>query len=139
MGEASAALRQLRPVTFRYKKPYDDGSKPIQYGLIAEEVAEVLPDLVVFNADGKPETVAYHLLPSFLLAEYQRQQTSVELQERGVEQLQQTVQLQAEQIERQQKIIQTQAEQMDVLRQDVDSLKALLARSLQGAAQHAQR
>jgi hypothetical protein len=94
---------------------------------------------VVFNADSQPETVAYHLLPSFLLAAYQRQQTSVESQERGLEQLQQTVKMQAEQIERQQMIIQTQAEQTDALRRDVDSLKALLARSLQGAAQHAQR
>ncbi len=38
---------QLRPVTFRYLKPYADGSKPIDYGLIAEEVAEVYPDLLV--------------------------------------------------------------------------------------------
>ena len=41
--------------------------KPVQYGLIAEEVAEVLPDLAVFNQDGSPETVKYHLLPSLLL------------------------------------------------------------------------
>ena len=34
---------RLRPVTFRYKKPFEDGSKPVQYGLIAEEVAEVYP------------------------------------------------------------------------------------------------
>jgi hypothetical protein len=41
MGDASSGLLRLRPVTFRYKKPFNDGSKPIQYGLIAEEVAEV--------------------------------------------------------------------------------------------------
>ena len=39
-------------MTFRYKKPYADGSKPIQYGLIAEEVAYVYPDLVVRGKDG---------------------------------------------------------------------------------------
>ena len=43
MGDATNGLMHLRPVTFRYKKPFDDGSKPIQYGLIAEEVAEVYP------------------------------------------------------------------------------------------------
>jgi hypothetical protein len=77
MGDVSATLTKLRPVTFRYKKPYADGAKPMQYGLIAEEVAEVLPDLAVFNADGQPETVKYHLLPSFLLAAYQEQHKTI--------------------------------------------------------------
>ena len=39
-------LLRLRPVTFHYKPQYDDGSHLLQYGLIAEEVAEVYPDLV---------------------------------------------------------------------------------------------
>lgn len=46
MGNASANLMRLRPVTYRYKQSFDDGSEPIQYGLIAEELAEVYPDLV---------------------------------------------------------------------------------------------
>lgn len=41
MGDSSSRLLELRPVTFRYKQRYADGSKPIDYGLIAEEVAEV--------------------------------------------------------------------------------------------------
>ena len=45
MADASSGLLRLRPVTVRYKKPYTDGSQPIQYGLIAEEVADVYPDL----------------------------------------------------------------------------------------------
>src|SRR5262249_11821532 len=44
MGTASSGLLRLRPVTFRYKKAYSDGSKPLDYGLIAEEVAAVFPD-----------------------------------------------------------------------------------------------
>jgi hypothetical protein len=44
-SEASSGLLRLRPVTFRYPQPFTDGSKPIEYGLIAEEVAEVYPDL----------------------------------------------------------------------------------------------
>jgi hypothetical protein len=80
MGDVNAALMKLRPVTFRYREPFADGGKPIQYGLIAEEVAEVLPDLAVFNHDGQPETVKYHLLPSFLLAAYQRQSETIRSQ-----------------------------------------------------------
>jgi len=73
-------LAKLRPVTFRYIKPYADGSKPIQYGLIAEEVAEAFPYLAVFNADGQPETVKYHLLPTFLLEGFQEQQRVIAAQ-----------------------------------------------------------
>ena len=65
-------LQQLRPVTFRYKKS-SDGKNPVQYGLIAEEVAEVFPDLAVLNEDGQPETVKYHLLAPLLLNEVQEQ------------------------------------------------------------------
>ena len=72
MADASAALNDLRAVTFRYKQAFDDGSKPIQFGLIAEEVAEVFPELVVFGEDGQPETVKYHLLSSLLLNEFQK-------------------------------------------------------------------
>jgi hypothetical protein len=78
MGEISETLQQLRPVVFRYQEPAADGSKPLQYGLIAEEVAEVMPELVVYDADGQPQTVKYHLLPALLLNELQRQQAEVE-------------------------------------------------------------
>ena len=73
-------LAKLRPVSFRYIKPYADGSKPIQYGLIAEEVAETFPYLAVFNEKGKPETVKYHLLPTFLLEGFQEQQRVIAAQ-----------------------------------------------------------
>ena len=73
MGEASNPLLKLRPVTFRYKEADEQGAHPLQYGLIAEEVAEVMPELVVRDEDGRPETVAYHTLSSLLLNEYQQQ------------------------------------------------------------------
>jgi hypothetical protein len=83
MGDASSGLMRLRPVTFRYQKPLADGSQPVQYGLIAEEVAEVYPDLVAHSADGKIETVKYQLLDPMLLNEVQRQQAEIqELRER---------------------------------------------------------
>jgi len=82
MGDASRGLMRLRPVTFRYRKPFADGSEPIQYGLIAEEVAEVYPDLVAHSADGQIETVKYQVLDAMLLNEVQRQQKQIrDLQE----------------------------------------------------------
>jgi len=73
MAGASDGLLRLRPVTFRYKKAEADGSKPLDYGLIAEEVAEVYPSLAVKGADGKIETVQYQKLTPMLLNEYQKQ------------------------------------------------------------------
>ena len=80
MGDTSSGLLRLRPVTFRYKKPYADGSQPIQYGLIAEEVAEVYPDLVAHSADGQIETVKYQVLDSMLLNELQKQNLTIAAQ-----------------------------------------------------------
>ena len=72
LGGIGQRLQHLRPVRFRYTKPFADGSTPVQYGLIAEEVAEVLPELVAYDADGQPATVMYHVLPSLLVEEVQR-------------------------------------------------------------------
>jgi hypothetical protein len=70
MGNASDKLMKLRPVTFRYKA---DSTGTEQYGLIAEEVEKVYPELVIDGADGKAETVAYQVLPAMLLNEVQKQ------------------------------------------------------------------
>jgi hypothetical protein len=74
MGAASRDLLGLRPVTFRYRQASSDGTRPRQYGLVAEEVAEVYPDLVAYDDDGQPSTVFYHVLPAMLLNELQRQE-----------------------------------------------------------------
>jgi hypothetical protein len=89
MGEATANLMRLRPVTFRYKKSFEDGSKPLQYGLIAEEVAEVYPDLVARSADGQIETVKYQVLDSMLLNEVQRQNAQLTAQTEEIRSLEQ--------------------------------------------------
>ena len=70
MAGESAKLMQLRPVTFRYKAHGPDGPK--QFGLIAEEVDQVMPELVARSKDGAIETVMYHELPAILLNEIQR-------------------------------------------------------------------
>jgi len=87
MGQASNRLLQLRPVKFRYKKPYENSDKPLEFGLIAEEVANVFPELVVLNEDNQPETVKYRLLSSLLLNELQKQNTSLKRQEGEVAKL----------------------------------------------------
>ena len=87
MDTASTDLMRLRPVTFRYQKPFADGSKPIQYGLIAEEVAEVYPGLVAVSADGQIETVKYQFLDSMLLNELQKEYRQVRQQAETIRQL----------------------------------------------------
>jgi Chaperone of endosialidase len=74
LGEDSRRLLGLRPVRFRYKPQHDDPSRPVQYGLVAEEVAAVFPELVYPGPDGAPYSVRYHLLSVLLLNELQRQE-----------------------------------------------------------------
>jgi hypothetical protein len=81
IGEESDGLMSLRPVAFRYK-PEIDPTGLTQYGLIAEEVADVYPDLVVYDRDGEPETVRYHLVNALLLNEVQKQHQTAEAQEK---------------------------------------------------------
>ncbi len=72
LGADADRVLALRPVSFRYKKPFVNGQRPVQYGLIAEEVEKVFPGLVVYGKDGKPETVKYQDLPTLLLGELER-------------------------------------------------------------------
>jgi hypothetical protein len=123
MASASDRLLQLRPVQFKYKKPNANGEKPIQYGLIAEEVAEVLPELVVNNKDGQPETVAYHLLPAMLLNELQKEHGQLTAQEKVIHE-------QAEQLAAAQAMIKEEKDQINAMQSkvsEVDALKARLA------------
>jgi hypothetical protein len=80
MGTHSRGLLQLRPVIFRYK---DDAQGERQYGLIAEEVAQVYPELVTRGASGEVEAVRYHEVIPMLLNEvqHQRRQLATQAQE----------------------------------------------------------
>jgi hypothetical protein len=73
MGDSSSKLLQLRPVTFLYKPEYDDGSHALQYGLIAEEVAKLYPEMVGYDKDGQPSSLKYQALTPMLLNEVQKQ------------------------------------------------------------------
>jgi hypothetical protein len=70
MAAASRKLDQLRPVTFKLKT---DANGTTQYGLIAEEVAKVYPELVIRNEDGRIDGVRYEELTPMLLNELQQQ------------------------------------------------------------------
>jgi hypothetical protein len=85
MGDATDGLMRLRPVRFRYLAHGDNA--PVQYGLIAEEVAEVYPELVARNKDGEVETVMYQFLAPMLLNEVQKQQKTIDRLEQRLEAL----------------------------------------------------
>jgi hypothetical protein len=77
MGGQSEKLFQLQPVTFAYK---DDAKATMHYGLIAEEVAAVYPELVTHTATGEVQTVKYQELIPMLLNELQRQRQEFQQQ-----------------------------------------------------------
>jgi Chaperone of endosialidase len=79
MGNASEALLALRPVTFHYKPELDKTCIP-QFGLVAEEVAKVNPDLVTRNAKGELSTVRYEAVNAMLLNEFIKEHKTVKEQ-----------------------------------------------------------
>jgi hypothetical protein len=83
IAEESDGLMRLRPVAFKYK---NDLAGTTQYGLIAEEVAEVYPNLVGYGRDGQLFTVYYHLINALMLNEVQKQHRTAEAQEKTIEQ-----------------------------------------------------
>jgi hypothetical protein len=77
MNNASESLFGLKPVTFHYKKEIDSASTA-QFGLVAEEVEKVNPDLVVRDKDGKPYSVRYDQVNAMLLNEFLKEHRTVE-------------------------------------------------------------
>jgi len=75
MDIASEDMQKLRPVKFVYR---NDKANTEHYGLIAEEVAQVFPELVVYDLEGKPYSVRYQVLPVMLLSEVQKQHARME-------------------------------------------------------------
>jgi trimeric autotransporter adhesin len=84
MGTASDVILALQPVTFKYKPELDPSSTP-QFGLIAEEVAKIDPDLIVKDPNGQPYTVRYDAVNAMLLNEFQKQHEIVEKQQKEID------------------------------------------------------
>jgi uncharacterized coiled-coil protein SlyX len=89
MDKASEAILALKPVTFRYK-PELDPKGVAQFGLVAEDVEKVNPDLVARDAEGKVYTVRYEAVNAMLLNEFLKQHRRVEDQETTITQLKST-------------------------------------------------
>jgi hypothetical protein len=77
MGRGSEVVFALKPVTFRYKKELDPEAKS-QFGLVAEEVEKVNPDLVVRDKEGKPYSVRYDQVNTMLLNEFLKEHKTVQ-------------------------------------------------------------
>jgi hypothetical protein len=90
MDKASEAILALKPVTFRYKKEIDAECTP-QFGLLAEDVEKVNPDLVVNDAEGKVYTVRYEAVNAMLLNEFLKEHKKVEEQQATIAELKSTV------------------------------------------------
>src|SRR5207249_257630 len=82
MGKTSEALFSLKPVSFRYK---GDSTNLPSFGLIAEEVAKVNPDLILLDKEGKPQTVRYEQVWNMMLNEFLKEHKRVEEQQSKIE------------------------------------------------------
>ena len=91
INKASEAIYALKPVSFRYHKQYDQ-TQTIAFGLIAEEVAEVYPDLVGRNPQGQPESVRYEQINAMLLNEFLKDTKIIEEQQTTIAQLKKEMQ-----------------------------------------------
>jgi hypothetical protein len=98
MEKASESILALRPVTFEYKKEIDPTGTP-QFGLVAEEVDKVDPDLVVRDKEGRPYTVRYDQVNAMLLNEFLKEHQAFVVEQRKVQALEANATTQQRQIE----------------------------------------
>ena len=106
MESVSESILALKPVTFRYKRGIDPEGIP-QFGLVAEEVEAVNPDLVVRDKEGKPQTVRYEAINAMLLNEFLKEHRKLQEQAATISQLRSTVENQIAANAQQQKQIET--------------------------------
>jgi hypothetical protein len=99
MDKASEALFSLKPVTFRYKNEIDPKGTQ-QFGLVAEDVAKVNPDLTARDKEGKPASVYYDFVNAMLLNEFLKEHSTVQELKKEVAALTATVKEQASEIQK---------------------------------------
>ena len=122
MDKASEVLYALKPVSFRYNKEYD-ATQTLAFGLIAEEVAEVYPDLVGRNPKGEPESVRYEQINAMLLNEFLKEYKTVQELKSTVLSQQSVIAQQRESFERR---LAEQAKQIKALTDTVEKVNAQL-------------
>jgi hypothetical protein len=105
MEKASEAILSLNPVTFRYKKDLDPAGIA-QFGLVAEEVAKVDPNLVARDESGKPYTVRYEAVNAMLLNEFLKEHRKVEAQGKEIAELRSALKEQAAQLQKVNELVQ---------------------------------
>lgn len=115
MGDSTDGLMKLRPVTFFYKPEYENGQHTLQYGLVAEEVAKVYPELVAYDKDGKPYSVRYQYITTMLLNEVQRQYHRAEAQAELIKAQQQEIDGLKKQLQVQNTTIQERLSRLETL------------------------
>jgi len=113
MDKASEAVFALQPVTFRYKKEFDV-TQTLAYGLIAEDVAEVYPNLVGRNHEGQPESVRYEQINAMLLNEFLKEHRKVQELEAAVAQQHKGMEVFAAQLKEQASQIQKVSAQLEL-------------------------
>jgi len=114
MDQASEGILDLQPVTFRYKVEIDPDAIP-QFGLIAEQVEKVNPDLVVRDEDGKVNTVRYEAVNAMLLNEFLKDHRIVHEQQGTIGEVKSAAARQEATITRQEAIIARQQKQIEAL------------------------
>jgi hypothetical protein len=112
IGADSEGLMDLRPVVFKYK-PEFDSSGLRQYGLIAEEVAQIYPELVAYDEQGRPQAIRSQLFDGLFLNEIQKQHRKLETQETTISE--------------QTKLIERQQVEIDELRETLAKIEAEIA------------
>ena len=125
MGGASAGLMRLRPVTFRYKS---DPSGTLQYGLVAEEVERVYPELVGRGRDGQLQSVRYLEFTALLLNELQKQNSQMQKQANELKKQTEETRELAQRLETKDQQLAAQQREIDALKQKDGSLNALSER-----------
>jgi Chaperone of endosialidase len=113
MDKASEAIHALKPVTFHYKKELDPDGIP-QFGLVAEEVDKVNPDLVARDKEGKVDTVRYEAVNAMLLNEFLKEHKKVEEQQATITQLKKEMEMVVAQIKEQTAQIQKVSAQIEL-------------------------
>ncbi len=121
MDKSSEAILELKPVTFRYKKEIDADRIP-QFGLVAEDVEKINPDLVVRDGEGKVYSVRYEAVNAMLLNEFLKEHREVQEQKATIAQLKS-------------RVAQQQKESQETAAQQQKEIQALTASLTEQASQ----